>query len=109
MTHALSSDWWEKAQCKGRPTEDFYPDSSTASIPLDIQRLCDTCPAQGDCLTHALIRRESGIWGGTTEAQRTAILSRNLRKQCLRCMSRDIYSSKRFMVCLACGVSWRIN
>lgn len=109
MASALDPNWYEKAHCRGRRTEDFYPDFTTAPVPADIQRLCDTCPVQGECLTRALTHGEAGIWGGTTEAQRKAILSKNLRKFCLRCKSEQIYASKRFMVCLACGVSWRIK
>lgn len=109
MISALPSDWYEKAHCRGRPTQEFYPEFTTTPVPPDIQRLCDTCPVQGECLTQALTQRESGIWGGTTEAQRNAILSKNLRKFCLRCRSEQIYASKRFMVCLACGMSWRIK
>lgn len=109
MTDALGSDWYARAHCKGRQTSDFYPDFTTTPVPEDIQRLCDTCPVQGECLTHALKKREPGIWGGTTEAQRNAILSKNLRKFCLKCKSPNIHANKRFMVCLACGISWRIS
>lgn len=109
MSGALKSNWYEKAHCKGKATQEFYPEFTTTPIPPHIQRLCDTCPVQGECLTRALVHRESGIWGGTTEAQRNAILSKNLRKVCLRCRSDQIFASKRFMVCLACGVSWRIK
>ena len=101
--------WFEKAKCRGKPTEAFYPEFTTTPVPREVQRLCDTCPVQGDCLAYALIKRESGIWGGTTEAQRKAILSKNLRRQCLRCSSAALYRSKRFMVCLFCGMSWRIS
>jgi len=109
MPSALPLDWYERAQCSGKRTEDFYPEFTTTPVPPDIQRLCDTCPVQGECLAQALKKGEAGIWGGTTEAQRKAILSRNLRKRCLRCKSPEIYANKRFMVCLSCGVSWRIS
>lgn len=105
----FSKDWDKDAACRGMDPEDFYSEFATTPVPSAIQRICDTCPVQGECLAHALKNRESGIWGGTNETHRNAILSRTSRKYCLRCKGRSIYENKRFMICLSCGISWRIS
>lgn len=37
----------------------------------DLKRLCRTCPIAEACLTEAMLRREYGVWGGTTPYMRT--------------------------------------
>lgn len=111
----IMGSWPDRAQCRKLQMnpDDFDSEFATSPIPPEIQRVCDTCPVQGECLAHALKYRESGIWGGTNETQRNAILSKVTRKYCLRCKSNNIdsrmYANKRFVVCLACGISWRIT
>jgi WhiB family transcriptional regulator, redox-sensing transcriptional regulator len=41
--------------------------------------ICKTCPVINKCLTHALAVPEAyGIWGGTTEEQRSVMLNKRL-------------------------------
>lgn len=37
------------------------------------KRICRKCPLIGDCLDVAIERREKGVWGGTTEAEREMV------------------------------------
>lgn len=105
--------WVDRASCRGIPTEMFYPvyvfhgvPERNPKAPHIIQRICDSCPVTGDCLSWALRHHEYGIWGGTTEVQRRHILKSRLRVMCIRCASRTIVRAKRYAICLACGLSW---
>lgn len=39
----------------------------------EAKTICSSCPVRLACLQHALANKEQGIWGGTTENERTAI------------------------------------
>lgn len=80
------SDWWADAACRVESSEAFFPDSR-AGKPLSLRSelhakaICARCPVQPQCLTTALRNREpTGIWGGTTPAERTEILARQHRE-----------------------------
>ena len=70
--------WIEQAACADN---DLDPNAWTGNenwTPYEarwIQQLAKDicyrqCPVTGDCLTHALLNNEHGIWGGTDDAQR---------------------------------------
>lgn len=40
------------------------------------KEICDSCPFRMECLTFAIMHREIGIWGGTTDGER-----RNIRRR----------------------------
>jgi len=41
----------------------------------EAREFCRTCPVRTECLAHALDQRiEFGVWGGTTERERRAML-----------------------------------
>lgn len=46
-----------------------------SSYPLEAEakQVCSTCPYRLDCLMTALANNEMGIWGGTTENERSKI------------------------------------
>jgi WhiB family redox-sensing transcriptional regulator len=70
------------AACKGADLGLFFgPDSEfvTARQQREAQAkaICDRCPVKAECLEYALDAREAyGVWGGTTEDERRAILRR---------------------------------
>lgn len=39
----------------------------------EAKAICSECPVRLECLKHALKYKEQGIWGGTTERERTNI------------------------------------
>ena len=65
--------WQHEATCRGGGESLFFDDTREnrdAAV-----RLCAVCPVRLDCLEHAV--RENitiGIWGGTTERERRAIV-----------------------------------
>lgn len=69
----MNSDWRVRARCR---TED----AKAMFRPGAHQRLakvfCTGCPVRTECLAHALDQRiEDGVWGGTTERERRAMLA----------------------------------
>jgi WhiB family redox-sensing transcriptional regulator len=68
--------WESQAACKGMDPALFFPvNDEDAGEALAV---CKGCPVKGECLAWALETRERfGIWGGTTEKQRRAMLRRS--------------------------------
>lgn len=95
---------------KARDTEDFFPVTDTgmqrSTVPRDIRALCDRCEVREECFTFALAHGEFGIWGGTTRAQREAVLRTIRRKKCPACESRRLLTRGLAQVCCDCGTSW---
>ena len=47
----------------------------TGARQREAREFCRTCPVRTECLAHALDQRiEFGVWGGTTERERRAML-----------------------------------
>lgn len=70
----LPGDWTERAECRGWPTNIFFPERNDAGgVPL-ARRICATCPVRTECLRWALDNDEQfGIWGGTSQRERRRI------------------------------------
>ncbi|MHB1911032.1 MAG: WhiB family transcriptional regulator [Acidimicrobiales bacterium] len=67
----LPPDWTWRAACRGCPSDEFFP---PAEDPAEAAKsVCRGCPVQDPCLDHALRYREAGVWGGTTERERSRI------------------------------------
>ena len=63
-----SPAWFAQAQCRGNMT-DFFVDKGQSVAPA--KAICARCPVVDDCLTHAIVKRETrGIWGGLTPIER---------------------------------------
>lgn len=69
---------YETANCKGIPTEEFFPDIEKFK-PEDkvlFKRVCGACPVQQRCLEWALVHERYGVWGGMTPYERSIERSR---------------------------------
>jgi WhiB family redox-sensing transcriptional regulator len=71
-------DWMTKAACIGEPRELFFPGPGQDGIrkTKKAKQICRTCPVVNDCIMYAMSfspRSLIGIWGGTTERERTRI------------------------------------
>lgn len=72
-------DWTNDAACNGMETNLFFPIAAKKST-RDVRKLCDeVCPVRVDCIQHAVIYNEDGIWGGRTKNFRTRHYSSALR------------------------------
>ncbi len=72
--------WHYDAACSEADPEIFFPlavgGTQTAA---EARTWCHNCPVAAECLDYALRTGQQGIWGGTTEEQRTAIRRRRHR------------------------------
>lgn len=65
-------EWWPQRVCN---TDEAYDLFNTKPRKAKDQ-FCSSCPVKRDCLNYALLYKEHGVWGGTTETDRNLILSR---------------------------------
>lgn len=82
VLEALADDvklepWRARAACAGPHTrlDWFFAESSSPKV-LGTRRariICGSCPVRVPCLDFALRRHASGVWAGTTLAQRRAV------------------------------------
>jgi Transcription factor WhiB len=67
----LNLTWHDKAACKGQDTSDFFVDEfEQPEIIARLKRLCSTCPVFEQCLDHAVMWEEFGLWANMTESER---------------------------------------
>lgn len=67
-------DWQTDAACQSQPPEWFFPVGRSIKDELNIRRAkecCAECPVRQPCLQYAMSTHQYGIWGGTTEEERT--------------------------------------
>jgi len=65
-------NWRVAARCRTTDAEGLFV---TGARQREARLFCRACPVRTECLAHALDQRiEWGVWGGTTERQRRALL-----------------------------------
>lgn len=72
--------WQDQANCVGADSEIFSPDRDSKDV--SYKKYCASCPVMTECLEHALVYEQYGIWGNTTDKERRKIPAfkiRNLR------------------------------
>ncbi|GEC02911.1 transcriptional regulator WhiB [Streptomyces spinoverrucosus] len=71
-------EWLRRAACVGEDPELFFPVGTTGPALRDIaaaKRVCARCSVITQCLRYALSSGQtSGVWGGTGEHERAALL-----------------------------------
>jgi WhiB family redox-sensing transcriptional regulator len=71
-------EWLRSAACVGEDPELFFPVGTTGPALREIaaaKRICARCPVIMQCLGFALSSGQtSGVWGGTCEEERDALL-----------------------------------
>ncbi|MGP4048945.1 WhiB family transcriptional regulator [Streptomyces sp. 2A115] len=81
-------EWLRSAACVGEDPELFFPVGTTGPALRDIaaaKRICARCPVAAPCLDWALdTGQTSGVWGGTGEEERAALLRILRRPQASR-------------------------
>jgi len=91
----LPEGWKRKGLCASRDIDPdlFFPihdEKSSSQVKAQQARIvCAQCPVRNECLTHALLYREKqGVWGGTTDKERKAILNKRPSwRKCNQCGS----------------------
>jgi WhiB family redox-sensing transcriptional regulator len=71
-------EWLRRAACVGEDPELFFPVGTSGPAQEEIaaaKRSCARCPVAGPCPAWALATGQtSGVWGGTGEEERAALL-----------------------------------
>lgn len=76
----LTSEEIAQAACKGMDTNLFYSGmTGRYANELAAKAVCVACPVRMQCLQQALDNEELGIWGGTTELERRAMIRQQRR------------------------------
>ncbi|MFF0739158.1 WhiB family transcriptional regulator [Streptomyces sp. NPDC004111] len=69
-----SGEWAARARCRAGDADGLFAEGAAQNAATAV---CAPCPVRTECLAHALDQRiEYGIWGGTTERERRALLRR---------------------------------
>ena len=50
-------DWSRRAKCRG-----------TYAL---TKKFCEDCPVRGECYTFAIVHQDEGVWGGSTDDERS--------------------------------------
>jgi WhiB family redox-sensing transcriptional regulator len=76
--------WSDLAACKGRTDYFFTTDGEKPRDRINretvAKAICAKCPVVEECLEQAIHAEERGIWGGTTDSERVALVRRRTRK-----------------------------
>lgn len=73
MTVPAYPDLTGSEPCRQVDPELFHPDPDNG-VPLNqVKALCRPCDVREQCLAYAITHDVSGVWGGTSEAQRRRI------------------------------------
>lgn len=85
-TSAEDRGWRDRAACLTEDPELFFPEGKTGIYLAQIneaKRVCNRrCPVRTQCITWALDNpreAETGVWGGMSEDERTALLRKRAR------------------------------
>jgi hypothetical protein len=67
--------WQGMGECRSVSDDTWFPETGQAALRAAAVARCSFCPVRRSCLAYALSEGEGhGIWGGTTETQRDALL-----------------------------------
>lgn len=67
------NSWRNKAACKGVTTSVFFGSPKSNDIKV-AKLICSACPVNAECLQSALTYQYYGVWGNTTEEERSYII-----------------------------------
>lgn len=78
VLNILQPEWMTEADCQDLPTDIFFPQPGRlgAAHAKQAVKICRGCPVREACLAYAMSfpdRSLPGIWGGTTERERSRL------------------------------------
>lgn len=99
-----------RGACRNADATLFFPDYDSPSANAAAIRICNFCTLKDECLEWALDHGEVGVWGGTGEADRRALLRKRHRVTCVVCGSENVaeLNEGTHELCLECGTSWEV-
>lgn len=118
FTAMLRTDTWgSQGLCHGTADPDLFfpPTESQTAVDAVSALYCGPCPVRAQCLDQAIAMGVGGIWAGTSTAERKKLTRTRNRQRCPLCSSanriyvRESEGNPDHELCLACGVSWKVN
>ena len=89
------TDWQDRAACKGKPGEWFFPNEHEAAPYEAARRVCNDCPVKAECLAWALENGERhGMLGGASPRERSQMKRGGLFPRTCRCGTRFMAVSR---------------
>lgn len=79
MSKKLDLSWQADARCKDTGHDAWYPTEEVRSH-LDfttLARVCNSCPVQAECASHAIRHEEFGYWGGMSQHELRMMRKKN--------------------------------
>lgn len=67
----IKGAWRDRAECAKADPAIFYPTKGNQT--LLARAVCDTCPVVQECGSWAIGNETSGVWGGMSETEVTAV------------------------------------
>lgn len=67
------SSWLTQAACSDKDPRLFFPDPGLPAWTDAAKQICASCPVQQACLDFAITEGATGIWAGTTDAERRSL------------------------------------
>ena len=71
--------WMTEANCQNTDAESFFPVKGQ-NVPSAVLETCARCSVKNECLMYAVKYNMDGIWGGTSEFQRSKIRNKMFRE-----------------------------
>lgn len=71
--------WEQRAACRWSDVDTFFPNEEDKPGIDFAKRICGACAVRATCLQEALDSNLIGIWGGTTDRQRSGMKARARR------------------------------
>lgn len=68
--------WMQEASCIEQSLDIFFPNRYTENTVSKPFSVCEQCSVRCECLYEAMTTESVGIWGKTTDYQRSVIMSR---------------------------------
>ena len=70
--------WMADALCREYPDVNFYPTLGESAEPA--KAICRNCSVREECLAYGVDHVERGVWGGTTERERSRMRGGSSRR-----------------------------
>jgi WhiB family redox-sensing transcriptional regulator len=107
--------WMSEAECREADPNAFTPSvESVEGLESVRSGFCNQCPVRIECLNSALIRNDSGYWGGTSSSERRSMRRKRSRSKCPLCQSNNLVRVDHsdgvwYEVCVNCAASWQAD
>jgi WhiB family redox-sensing transcriptional regulator len=85
LKRTVDVGWMARSVCGGQDLELFFGPDGERQVDREVRevyatQVCFGCPVIKDCFEYAMERKESGVWGGSTDDERKSVRRRRMRQ-----------------------------